>query len=89
MPKILAATSALALLTIAAPALADPAPANAGAAAKSDAKDPNRTVCRKIETVGSRLSSKRVCQTAAQWDAQEAANRQDIERSQTQRWKSD
>ena len=89
MPKTLVAAGALALLAISVPALADPAPAEAGATSKNDAKDPNRTVCRKIETIGSRLSSKRVCQTAAQWDAQEAANRQDIERSQTQRWKSD
>lgn len=89
MPKTLAAAGAFALLAFSIPALAEPAPAEAGAATKSDAKDPNRIVCRKVEAIGSRLSTKRVCQTAAQWDSQEAANRQDIERSQTQRWKSD
>ncbi|WP_374529334.1 hypothetical protein [Novosphingobium sp.] len=89
MSKIVIAAGALALLAIAAPAMAEPAPAAAGATTKSDDKDPNRVVCRRMEVTGSRLASKRVCQTAAQWDAMEAAQRQDIERSQTQRWKSD
>jgi len=46
-------------------------------------------VCRRVEAIGTRLSSKKVCRTKGEWDAEAAANRQDLERSQTQRWKSD
>lgn len=69
-------------------------PAHAGEpvpAAKPEAKEDtlNKVVCRRVEAIGTRLSSKKVCRTQAQWDADAAANRQDLERSQTQRWKSD
>lgn len=47
------------------------AAAGAGAAdamAKSKAKaDPNKVVCRNVSESGSRLKSKRVCHTNAQW----------------------
>lgn len=81
-------SGAIALILLAA------VPAQAGEpvpAAKSEAKDDqlNKVVCRRVEAIGTRLSAKKVCRTQAQWDADAAANRQDLERSQTQRWKSD
>ena len=60
-------------------------------ASKTEAKEGqlNKVVCRCVEAIGTRLSAKKVCRTQAQWDAEASANRQDLERSQTQRWKSD
>ena len=91
MTKTLIAASALALAAFAAPAMAgasDPAPA-AAPAAQTDEGEMNKVVCRRVAAIGTRLSAKKVCRTKAQWDAEAAANRQDLERSQTQRWKSD
>lgn len=90
MSKSLTMFSATALaLLMAAPAQAeDPAPKPA-ATTQADEGTINKVVCRRVETIGTRLSSKKVCRTQAQWDADATANRQDLERSQTQRWKSD
>lgn len=51
---------------------------------KSDDKDPNRVVCEKQEVVGSRLGTKRVCMTAAEWATKRREERQMIDRSQVQ-----
>jgi hypothetical protein len=45
---------------------ATPAPATAQASA-STAWDPNRQICKSEEVTGTRLGSKKVCMTAAQW----------------------
>lgn len=50
---------------------------------KADTKDPNRVICEKQEVVGSRLQSKRVCMTAAEWAAKRREDRQMIDRAQT------
>jgi len=50
---------------------------------KSDAKDPNRMVCEKQEVLGSRLGSKRVCMTAAEWATKRREERMAIDKSQT------
>lgn len=88
MSRSLFMSGAIALVLLAAvPAQAgEPAPT-----AKPEAKDDqlNKVVCRRVEVIGTRLSAKKVCRTQAQWDADAATNRQDLERSQTQRWKSD
>ena len=49
---------------------------------KRDAKDPNRIVCEKQEILGSRLQSKRVCLTAAEWARKRLEDRQTIDRAQ-------
>lgn len=46
-------------------------------------KDPNRIVCEKQEVLGSRLTTRRVCMTAAEWAAKRANERQVIDRTQT------
>jgi len=53
---------------------------------KTDDGEQNKTVCRRVESIGTRLGTKRVCRTKGEWDAEQAANRMDLERSQTQRW---
>ena len=59
-------------------------PAAASAEDKKANKDPNRMVCEKQEVVGSRLATKRVCMTAAEWEAKRRDERQMIDRSQMQ-----
>ena len=54
-------------------------------AAPEKEKDPNRMVCQKQEILGSRLGTKRVCKTAAEWKAERDNNRQYIDRAQSQR----
>lgn len=52
---------------------------------KSADKDPNRMICEKQEVLGSRLASKRICKTAAEWQAQRREDRNAIDRAQTVR----
>lgn len=59
-------------------------PAGASALERKDNKDPNRMICEKQRVLGSRLATKNVCMTAAEWAAQRAAERQLIDRTQVQ-----
>ena len=47
--------------------------------------DPDETVCEKVEVIGTRLASNRVCMTRAQWAEQKRLTREEIDRVQTQR----
>jgi predicted secreted protein len=49
---------------------------------KADPNDPNRIICEKQEVLGSRLATKKVCMTAAEWKEQRAQDRQAIEKGQ-------
>lgn len=69
----------LGLLTLSVPALA------AVGSDKDSKKDPNRVICEKQEELGSRLSAKRVCHTAAEWDAIRQEARQNLDKAQTNR----
>lgn len=55
-------------------------------AAKKD--DPNKPVCRTMDTTGSRLGKRRECHTPAEWASIAAASRQEVEHQQTNRWGS-
>lgn len=60
-------------------------PAAALAADKSaDKRDPNRMVCEKQAQAGSRLVTKKICMTAAEWQAKRLEDRQALEKAQTQ-----
>lgn len=83
MKLSLATAAVIALGAFSMPAVADTAPKPV---TKTAAKDPNKQICRTIEVVGSRLAEKKICHTQAEWDAVQAADRQAIEHSQTQRW---
>lgn len=48
-------------------------------------RDPNEVVCEKQEVLGSRLNTKRVCMTRAQWQEQRMQDRMDLDRSQNAR----
>jgi hypothetical protein len=51
---------------------------------KPDGKDPNRIICEKQEVLGSRLQSKRVCMSAADWATKRREERMMIDKNQTQ-----
>jgi invasion protein IalB len=50
-----------------------------------NAHDPSEIVCEKQEVIGSRLTTKRVCLTRAQWADLRTQDRQDTQRVQLQR----
>jgi len=52
---------------------------------KADAKDPNRIICEKQREVGSRLATKKVCMTAAEWEIRKREDREAIEKAQVRR----
>lgn len=45
--------------------------------------DPNRIVCQKEETIGTRLGAKKVCLTVAEWQARQRDDRDQLERVQS------
>jgi len=51
---------------------------------KKKTRDPNETVCEQEEVLGSRLASRRVCMTRAQWAEKQRDDRALVDRSQTQ-----
>ena len=55
----------------------------------SKPSDRNEVVCQKIEVTGSRLATKRVCKTRAEWADLKLQDRQEIERIQVQRGSCD
>ena len=61
-----------------------PAPTTATAKAGAS-EDPNEMVCRREQEIGSRLNSRRVCRTRAEWAAIREQTRQVVNRIQEQR----
>jgi hypothetical protein len=47
--------------------------------------NPNEIVCEKVEVLGTRIATNRVCMTRAQWAARKQGDREEVERRQTQR----
>ena len=80
--KYLALGAAVAMA--AAPALAqkEDQPASKG-------KDPNQVVCEKIEVLGSRVATKKVCLTRSEWAEKRRLERQELDRAQVQRGSCD
>lgn len=66
-------------------------PAAADIVVDGEKEDPqaDKVICKTERTVGSRLNTTKRCLTRRQWEAERAANRQDIERVQSARWKSE
>jgi hypothetical protein len=63
---------------------AAPAPA-ANAAPARVGPDPNEIICEKQEVLGSRLASRRICHTRAEWADLKLQDRQELERVQSRR----
>ena len=89
MSKSLFVSGALALAALSAPAYAGNSSDTTVPQPKVEGEGQNTIVCRRFEAIGTRLSSKKVCRTKGEWDAEAAVNRQNLERGQTQRSKSD
>ena len=68
----LAALFSMSALAMSVPAQAAGAPDPAATAPAANSplasKDPDRIICKREETVGTRLGGKKECHTAAQWD---------------------
>lgn len=45
-------------------------------------KDPNRIVCERQDTTGTRLGARKVCLTASQWAEKRREHREELERAQ-------
>ena len=60
-------------------------PMQNSAAATAKPADPNEVICEKQGETGSRLATKRVCMTRAQWADIKSQDRQETERVQVQR----
>ncbi|QNM82374.1 hypothetical protein H8M03_10180 [Sphingomonas sabuli] len=55
------------------------------AAQPQAARDPgDQVICEKQEVIGSRLATKKVCMTRKQWAERQLADRQAVEKNQTQ-----
>lgn len=70
----------LSFITIAAFAVAALSPA--GDSRSKKPYDPNEKVCETIKPVGSRLATKRVCATRAEWAEQRKQDREETEKAQ-------
>lgn len=76
---------AIAAVMLAAPAFAANEPAAQAATEQAAADDSqNRMICKKQKVSGTRLSTKKVCMTAAQWEQIERDQREITERTQRQ-----
>jgi len=51
---------------------------------KHNGKDPNQVICETEESTGSRIAAKRVCATRGEFEQRRLADRQAIEKAQTQ-----
>lgn len=72
----------LALGAAAAIVSAVPAMAQKDDKSASKERDPNQVVCEKVEVLGSRVSTKRVCMTRSEWAERRRTERMEIERAQ-------
>lgn len=79
MLRVAIAASVLAIVAV--PAAAQSAP-NQDAqvqAVPGNKDDPNRIVCKKEETIGSRLGAKKICLSAKEWEDRAKADRDQTE----------
>ena len=89
MLKFVPAISAIALVAVSGPASAQQAASPP--AGQAPAQDPktrdhmNEVVCQKQEVIGSRLATKRICKTRAEWADHQLQDRQGIEKIQVNR----
>lgn len=83
-------------LTLAAPIVAanatPPPPATTAVApdvaGDNAGEDAGKLICKRDKASGSRLATKRICQTAAQWERQRREDQQAVEKVQSARSKS-
>jgi len=69
-------------LPLAGLALLLPAAASSADNPTKPSKDPNERVCEKVVPTGSRLVSRRVCATRAEWEDKKRQDRQAVDKAQ-------
>ena len=75
------------ILVLAAAAIAGAQPATAEDSSKDGskvAKDPNEWICEKQTILGTRLTTRQVCGTRAEWEEKRRLDRDAIDKAQTQ-----
>ncbi len=75
-------TSAALVAMVAGSLIAAPVAAADSASGQAAGYDPNERICEKMIVTGSRLASKKVCMTRAEWDERRRSDRDAIERAQ-------
>jgi hypothetical protein len=88
MNRLSAAALILAAVSMAPSALAAQAPAASAGQPTKPSDNPTRIICEKVEQIGTRIGSKRVCMTAAEWAEQRRQNREVVEHAQQTRCQS-
>jgi hypothetical protein len=58
------------------------APLQAAESQPRPRSDPNERICEKVPMIGSRLGSKQVCMTRAEWEERRRTDRESIDRAQ-------
>lgn len=84
MKTLLIGVAALALLSAPATAMNGPTSGDTQAG-ETKPEDGSRLICKREKIIGSRLGSKKICATAAQWEQMRADQRQATERIQANR----
>ena len=63
-------------------AMAFTSAAQAAPAPSAKNSDPNEVVCERIGTIGTRLATKKVCATRAEWDEKRRLDREAVDQAQ-------
>lgn len=74
------ALAAVGLSLVAAPVAAQVSSIESSRA--STRSDPNRMICEREDTTGTRLGARKVCLSAAQWQEKRREHREELERAQ-------
>ncbi len=72
------------VLALAATAIAGARPAVAKDRPKGDTRDPNEWICERQTIIGTRLNTRRVCATRAEWEEKRRLDKEAIDQAQTQ-----
>lgn len=81
MSMRLCARALATLASAAAPALADP-PQPVASEKVRPPRDPNQKICQDITQIGSRLATKRICATRAEWEAEKKTSKDVVDEIQ-------
>lgn len=72
------------MLVVAATSVAGARPLYAEDKDFKDSKDPNEWICEKQTIIGTRLATRRVCATRAEWEEKRRQDKDAIDKAQTQ-----
>ena len=86
MRKLICAVSTVGLMVgLSVPAMAQAQTAAPATQPPSAGPNPNEVICQKQEVIGTRLGTKKVCKTRAEWADSRIQDRHELERVQTQK----